>query len=72
MPTYIKPPIGAKPHWFVYRQRMEELNETISKYLEYIRQNQNTVESRLYYKAISQYAKEIQHLALLESELERM
>ena len=27
MAEWIKPPLGVSPHWFVYRQRIEELNK---------------------------------------------
>lgn len=65
-----KPPLGVSPHWFVYRQRIKELNEAIGRYLEYIEVNQHIKNLNPYYKAIAQWAKEIKCLAVLEAEME--
>ena len=67
MSTYPKPPLGVSPHWFVHRKRIEELNEAISRYLEYAKESQKAVESS--YLLIANWAKEIQCLALLEADL---
>lgn len=66
-----KPPLGASPHWFVYRQRIKELNEAIGRHIEYIDQHQHIERISAYYGAIAQWAKEIEVLALLEVELEK-
>lgn len=66
-----KPPLGVSPNWFVYRQRIAELNEAISRYIGYIEQNQHIKNLSPYYKAIAQWSKEIECLALLEVELEK-
>ena len=69
MAKYIKPPLGVSPHWFVYRTRIKELNEAISRYLEYIEENQLIAETKQMYEQIAEWAKEIQALALLEARL---
>ena len=69
MAEWIKPPIGVSPHWFVYRQRIDELNKAIARYLEHIEKKQHTAELKQEYEAIAEWAKEIQHLALLEADL---
>ena len=69
MAEWIKPPIGVSPHWFVYRQRIEELNGAITRYLEHIEKKQYTQDLKQEYEAIAEWAKEIQHLALLEADL---
>ena len=69
MGEWIKPPIGVSPHWFVYRQRIDELNKAIARYLEHIEKKQHTAELKQEYEAIAEWAKEIQHLALLEADL---
>lgn len=66
-----KPPLGVSPHWFVYGKRIEELNEAISRYLEYIKDHQHTVEVTQSYKLIASWAREIESLALLEADLEK-
>ena len=66
-----KPPIGVSPSWFVYRQRMRELNEAIGRYIEYIEQNQHIKDISPYYKAIAQWSREIESLALLEADMEK-
>lgn len=70
MAEWIKPPLGVSPHWFVYRQRIEELNKAIARYLEHIEKKQHTQELKQEYRAIAAWAKEIQHLALLEADLD--
>ena len=67
----IKPPLGVSPHWFVYRRRMQELNDAIGRYIEHIALNQHIENHSEYYGAIAQWAKEIEALALMEAELER-
>ena len=69
MAELLKPPLGVSPHWFVYRQRIEELNRAIARYLEHIEKKQHTQELKQEYGAIAEWAKEIQHLALLEADL---
>ena len=69
MAEWIKPPLGVSPHWFVYRSRMEELNKSIERYLEYIKKHNHTMETKQYYECIAEWAKEIETLALLESDL---
>ena len=69
MAELIKPPLGVSPHWFVYRQRIDELNKAIARYLEHIKKVQYTAELRQEYEAIAEWAKEIQYLALLEADL---
>lgn len=69
MAEWIKPPLGVSPHWFVYRQRIEELNKAIARYLEHIEKKQHTQKLNQEYKAIAEWAKEIQCLALLEAVL---
>jgi hypothetical protein len=70
-PDYSKPPLGVSPAWFVYRQRMTELNEAIGRFIEYIEQNQHIKNLSPYYKAIAQWSREIECLASLEAELEQ-
>lgn len=67
----VKCPLGVSPHWFVYMQRMTELNNAIGRYLEYINERRHTIEARQSYELIAQWAKEIEKLAMLEAELER-
>lgn len=69
MAELVKPPLGVGPHWFVYRQRIEELNKAIARYLEYIEKNQHTKDLKQEYVLIATWAKEIQQLALLEADL---
>lgn len=71
MMEYQKPPIGVSPHWFVYTKRMEELNETIGRYLAHIKSTHHIGETKQCFEVIAQWAKEIEKLALLEAELER-
>jgi hypothetical protein len=70
MVEYDKPPLGVSPHWFVYRQRIKELSDAIGRHIEYIEQHQHTKNHSAYYGAITQWAKEIEVLALLEAEIE--
>lgn len=70
MDEWVKPPLGVCPHWFVYRQRIEELNKAISRYLEHIEKNQHIAELKQYYEAIADWAKEIQLLAEIEIKME--
>ena len=65
----IKPPLGVGPHWFVYKNRIEELNEAIARFLEYINKHQHAITVGRYYEAIEGWAKEIEHLARLEADL---
>ena len=67
----IKPPLEVAPHWFVYRQRMQELNDAIGRYIEHIALNQHIETHSEHYGAIAQWAKELEDLALMEAELER-
>ena len=69
MAELIKPPLGVYPHWLVYRQRIDELNIAIARYLEHTKKVQHTAELRREYEAIAEWAKEIQYLALLEADL---
>lgn len=69
MAECIKPPLGVSPHWFVYWHRIEELNKAIERYLDHIEKKQHTQELKQYYESIAEWAKEIQHLALLEADL---
>lgn len=69
MAEWIKPPLGVCPHWFVYRERIEELNKAIARYLEHIKKKQRTQELKEEYEAIALWAKEIRILALLEADL---
>ena len=64
-----KPPLGVSPHWFVYLQRIREINEAIGRYIEHIESNQHIEYLSPYYKAIALWAHEMESLALLESEL---
>ena len=66
-----KPPLGVSPHWFVYQQRMEELNDAIGRYLNHIKVNHSIENQFLHYGVIAKWAKEIETLALLEAELEK-
>ena len=66
-----KPPLGVSPHWFVYRQRIRELNEAIARHIDYIEQNQHIQNHSAYYEVIAQWATEIKALALLEAEYEK-
>ena len=72
MELCIKPPLGVKPHWFVYRERIVELNEAINRQLEHISAHHHEIDVRENYKLIAKWAKEIQHLASLEAELEHL
>lgn len=67
-----KPPIGVPPHWFVYRRRMEDLNAAIGRYLNYAEETQHIAKKQQIFEAIAGWAKELETLALLESELEEM
>ncbi|MEA4933084.1 MAG: hypothetical protein VB071_05775 [Lawsonibacter sp.] len=58
MKTYEKPPLGVAPHWFLYRVRMRDLTEAISR-------------SGPYYEAIEKWSEELKTLAELESILQR-
>ena len=69
MAKLIKPPLGVSPHWLVYRQRIEDLNEAIARYLEHIEKKHHIQELKQEYEAIAMWAKEIQYLALLEADL---
>lgn len=69
MDEWIKPPIGVGPHWFVYRKRIEELNEAIGRYLEHIEKNHHAIYTKQAYECIAEWAKEIEVLALLEADL---
>ncbi len=71
MSTYTKPPLGVSPHGFVYRRRMQELNEAIGRYLDHIVRNGSCEYEAQKYEAIAGWAKEIEHLASLEANLER-
>ena len=66
-----KIPLGVSPHWYVNSKRIEELNNAIGRFIEYIKTNQHTQEHVAYYKAIAMWAREIETLALLEAELEK-
>ena len=70
MAIYDKPPLGVKPHWIAYRDRIDELNQAISRYLQQIPTLQNITVKCAYYRQISQWAKEIEQLSKLEAELE--
>ena len=71
MVEYDKPPLGVYPHWFVYRQRIKELNEAIGRRIEYIEQHQHTKNHSAYFGVIALWAQEIEALALLEAEIEK-
>ena len=64
-----KPPIGPNPHWFVYNDRMKQLSEAISKYIDYAG-SCHGVEKKQSYDAIAGWCEELKSLALLESRLE--
>ena len=70
MNTYIKPPIGVAPHWYVYNKRMRELASAIERYLSHIVDHNATVNVREYYDQIADWSVEIAWIARLESELE--
>lgn len=68
-----KPPLGVKPHWLVYQERIEDLNKSIERNAKYIRENHLTGEERkTYFRYIAQWAKEIEALARLETEIDAM
>lgn len=66
-----KPPLGVSPHWFVNRERMQELCDAIGRYIEYIEANHHIERIDQYYTAIANWARELEALALLEAELEK-
>ena len=68
--TYIKPPLGVAPHWFVYNNRMQELAKAITRFLEHISAHNCTLKADEYYMAIAEWSRELEVLALLEAEKE--
>ena len=58
-------------HWLVYRQRMQEVNKAIIRYIEPIAQNQHIENHSEYDGVIAQWAKEIEALELMKADLER-
>lgn len=70
MPNVTKPPIGVAPHWFIYRNRMQELTEAIARQMEHIQDNHDLQSLARHYTIIAQWAKELEALARLEIELE--
>ena len=71
MPSYVKPPIGVRPHWYVHNERIKELAEAINRFTEHISAHQNTIDLTQYYESIAEWAKEIECLAKLEAALEK-
>lgn len=65
-----KPPLGVSPHWFVYSKRIHELHEAIGRYIEHVEEARHIENHSQHYKAIAQWAREIEVLALLEAEME--
>jgi hypothetical protein len=49
---------------------MEELNAAIGRYLDYVSETQHIAKKQQMFESIAKWAKEIETLALLESELE--
>jgi hypothetical protein len=66
----IKPPLGVSPHWFTHPKRIKELHDAIGRYIEHIEENRHIEKHSQHYKAIAEWAREIEALALLEAELE--
>lgn len=70
MAEYQKPPLGVSPHWFVHHKRIQELNEAISRYIDYISQHHSCIDTKEHYRVISKWAKEIETLSLLIAKLD--
>jgi hypothetical protein len=66
----IKPPLGVAPHWFVYNERMRELNEAVQRHLEHAAKYQAVEKQKERYQAIASWCDEIKALAMLEAKLE--
>lgn len=69
MREYIKPPLGVSPHWYVYNKRIEELNNAITRYTDFIMRYNDIKDGRDYYNAIAGWANEIKMLAEIEIQL---
>lgn len=64
-----KPPIGAKPYWLIYPERINELADAIQRYSEYVLDLKEP-ESKCCYKQIGKLATEVAHLAKLMEDME--
>ena len=71
MNEYKKVPIGVSPHWFVYNQRIKDLNEAIGRYVDFAMENNLTVDTAEYYELIAKWANEIEFIANAEANLLR-
>lgn len=67
-----KPPLGVSPHWFVFPERMGELNQAIERFLQYAREHRSAECTAQKYDCIALWAEELKALASLEAKLQRM
>lgn len=64
-----KPPIGAKPYWLIYPDRIKELAETIQRFCD-CAHDLAAPEAKGYYTQIGRFATEVAHLAKLMEDME--
>lgn len=69
MSTFKKVPIGVSPHWFVYNERIKEINQALGRYIDFISENNAVVDTVEYYELIAKWANEIKLLAEAEANL---
>lgn len=64
-----KPPIGAKPHWFVYTARIEELSNAVARYANFLTCSVTVENDKQIYETIENYIDEIKLLIEFERKL---
>ena len=69
MNEYIKPPLGACPHWCTTYNRIAELSEAITRYSKHSGEQCNKKDGIACYKLIAQWAEEIKMLSEMEVKL---
>ena len=70
--TFKQPPLGVIPHWHSYHQRIKELSEGISRYVNYL-DEQSTSNTRdiQTYELLHKWAFDLSELCKLEATLLR-
>ncbi len=69
MSDFQKLPIGAKPHWFVYTARIEELSKAVARYANFLTCSVTVENDKQIYETIENYIDEIKLLIKLERKL---
>lgn len=67
--TFIKPPLGVSPHWWVHNRRIKELSEAITRYADFTGDHNHTLDVKAYYELMAKWATEIKLLAEAEAKL---